>query len=219
MFRKTKSTNAFMLLLPAVLLLLTACGNATDTPVATTASQTTTGATTAAQTASVTTVAQTSGSSTNAPTTGVTSAPQTSAAAATTTARTGTTASAASCNKLNLNSLTENQLTATIPNFPNRMVREFLEYRPYTSIQQFRKEIGKYVDAAQVTEWEKYVYVPVDTNKSDVETLKQLPGVDNTVAAALTTGRPYASSAAFQQILASKVSAQQLASASCFIGA
>ncbi len=56
--------------------------------------------------------------------------------------------------------MTGDELLATIPNFGDRMVREFGEYRPYVSIQQFRKEIGKYVDAAQVAEYEKYVYVP-----------------------------------------------------------
>src|SRR6185295_7081776 len=44
--------------------------------------------------------------------------------------------------RLNLNEVTEEQLLSTIPNFSNRMVREFFEYRPYISIQQFRREIG-----------------------------------------------------------------------------
>jgi hypothetical protein len=44
--------------------------------------------------------------------------------------------------KLNLNAVTEDQLLSTIPNFSTRMVRESMEYRPYISIQQFRKEIG-----------------------------------------------------------------------------
>jgi len=60
--------------------------------------------------------------------------------------------------------------------FGNRMVREFLEYRPYISIQQFRREIGKYVEEAQVAEYEQYVYVPVNVNESDAATLQQLPG-------------------------------------------
>jgi len=126
-------------------------------------------------------------------------------------------ASAVTCTKLNLNTETEAQLTSTIPNFPNRMVREFFEYRPYVSIQQFRREIGKYVDQAQVGQWEQYVYVPVDPNQSDAATLMQIPGVDETVAAALTGGRPYASSQAFLDALASHVSADQLAQASCFL--
>ena len=79
--------------------------------------------------------------------------------------------------KLNLNTLTGDELTAAIPGFPNRMIREFLEYRPYASIQQFRREIGKYVGDAQVAEYEKYVYVPISLNDSDSETLQQIPGL------------------------------------------
>ena len=69
--------------------------------------------------------------------------------------------------KLNLNAVTGDELVTTIPGFSNRMVREFQEYRPYVSIQQFRREIGKYVGDTQVTEWEKYVYVPISINESD----------------------------------------------------
>lgn len=99
--------------------------------------------------------------------------------------------------KLNLNSASGDDYMKTIPNFPNRMVREFLEYRPYVSIQQFRKEIGKYVGEQQTAEWEKYVYVPVDPNQSDKETLKQMPGVTDDLAGQLIAARPYASNDAF----------------------
>ena len=71
------------------------------------------------------------------------------------------------------------------------MVREFLEYRPYVSIQQFRQEIGKYVDEAQVAAYEQYVYVPVNVDEADAKTLQQLPGVDEAVAAELIAARPY----------------------------
>jgi hypothetical protein len=39
----------------------------------------------------------------------------------------------------------------------NRMAHEFEEYRPYKNIEQFRKEIGKYVDQAEVARFERYV--------------------------------------------------------------
>jgi hypothetical protein len=38
-----------------------------------------------------------------------------------------------------------------------RMLREFKEYRPYANIEQFRKEIGKYVDKKEVARLERYV--------------------------------------------------------------
>jgi hypothetical protein len=37
------------------------------------------------------------------------------------------------------------------------MAHEFEEYRPYSSIEQFRREIGKYVDEAEVARLEQYV--------------------------------------------------------------
>jgi hypothetical protein len=43
-----------------------------------------------------------------------------------------------------------------IPMTP-RMVREFLEYRPYKDMAQFDREIGKYVDAAELARLRSYV--------------------------------------------------------------
>lgn len=91
------------------------------------------------------------------------------------------------------------------------MLREFLEYRPWTSITQFRREIGKYVDAKQVAEYEKFVYVPIDINKADVATLQQFPGLDASEAAALIAARPYASADAFIARVIPMVSAAELA--------
>lgn len=88
----------------------------------------------------------------------------------------------ATTRKLNLNTATAADFLK-IPNVGNNMAREFLEYRPYTSILQFRREIGKYISAQQVAEYEKYVYVPINVNSADADTLQQIPGVDKTIAA------------------------------------
>jgi hypothetical protein len=39
------------------------------------------------------------------------------------------------------------------------MLREFKEYRPYKAMQQFRREIGKYVDDKEVARLERYVTI------------------------------------------------------------
>jgi DNA uptake protein ComE-like DNA-binding protein len=44
-----------------------------------------------------------------------------------------------------------------IPGVGGRMAHEFEEYRPYSDIEQFRREIGKYVDEAEVARLEEYV--------------------------------------------------------------
>ena len=44
-----------------------------------------------------------------------------------------------------------------IPGVGRRMAHEFDEYRPYTDMEQFRREIGKYVDEDEVARYEQYV--------------------------------------------------------------
>jgi DNA uptake protein ComE-like DNA-binding protein len=46
-----------------------------------------------------------------------------------------------------------------IPGVGARMRHEFEEYRPYQSIAKFRREIGKYVDSAEVARLERYVTI------------------------------------------------------------
>lgn len=46
-----------------------------------------------------------------------------------------------------------------IPGVGPRMRHEFEEYRPYNSIERFRREIGKYVDSAEVARLERYVTI------------------------------------------------------------
>ena len=59
---------------------------------------------------------------------------------------------------INLNTASDQEILL-IPGIGNRMLHEFKEYRPYTSIEQFRREIGKYVDDAEVARLEKYVSI------------------------------------------------------------
>ncbi len=134
----------------------------------------------------------------------------------TTTAVVGTDANTATT-RLNLNTATADDLLSAIPGLGDRMVREFFEYRPYVSIEQFRREIGKYVSAEQVAAYEQYVYVPIDVNQADAATLQQLPGVDATIAAALIAARPYDSNAAFLAKLGEYVSSADLAVAAPYL--
>jgi DNA uptake protein ComE-like DNA-binding protein len=129
----------------------------------------------------------------------------------------GTTTTTAGTPKLNLNTASANDFLTTIPGMGNKMVHEFEEYRPYRSIQQFRKEIGKYVSPEQVAEYEKYVFVPIAVNDSDAATLQQIPGLDATEAQSLVSARPFASNDAFLSKLAGSVSEAELAVAKTYI--
>ncbi len=57
---------------------------------------------------------------------------------------------------IDLNKATREEIML-IPGMTRRMVREFEEYRPYASLDQFNKEIGKYVDANEVARLRSYV--------------------------------------------------------------
>jgi len=111
--------------------------------------------------------------------------------------------------KLNVNSATRDQFL-TLPEVSERMAHEFDEYRPYASIRQFRREIGKYVDEAQVARYEQHLFVPIAINECDAETLQQIPGVDGTIAAAIIAARPFATSDAALEVLGAHVNADAI---------
>lgn len=118
--------------------------------------------------------------------------------------------------KFNLNAASDEQLLS-IPGVGDKMLDEFREYAPFTSIAQFRQEIGKYVDEETVAAYERYLFVPVDPASADEATLAQLPGVSADLAAELAGGGPYADGAALIAALDGKISAEQLAALPAFI--
>jgi DNA uptake protein ComE-like DNA-binding protein len=59
---------------------------------------------------------------------------------------------------IDLNTASDEEILL-IPNIGDRMLHEFKEYRPYSAIEQFRREMGKYVDDAEVARMEQYVEV------------------------------------------------------------
>lgn len=59
---------------------------------------------------------------------------------------------------IDLNTASDEEILL-IPRIGDRMLHEFKEYRPYTQIEQFRREMGKYVDDAEVARMERYVEV------------------------------------------------------------
>jgi DNA uptake protein ComE-like DNA-binding protein len=57
---------------------------------------------------------------------------------------------------VNLNSASREEI-ALIPGMTDRMVGEFLEYRPYADMSEFDREIGKYVNEAELARFRNYV--------------------------------------------------------------
>ncbi len=59
---------------------------------------------------------------------------------------------------INLNTASDADIM-TIPGSGPRLLREFKEYRPYKSMDQFRREMRKYWDAKEVARLERYVTI------------------------------------------------------------
>ncbi|MEJ7810598.1 MAG: hypothetical protein WKG32_09350 [Gemmatimonadaceae bacterium] len=59
---------------------------------------------------------------------------------------------------IDLNAATGDEIML-IPGVGARMRHEFEEYRPYTNIERFRREIGKYVKPDEVARLERYVMI------------------------------------------------------------
>ena len=57
---------------------------------------------------------------------------------------------------IGLNDATREEILL-IPGVGARIAHEFEEYRPYADTEQFRREIGKYVDGEEVARLERYV--------------------------------------------------------------
>ncbi len=117
---------------------------------------------------------------------------------------------------LNLNTTSEADLIK-VPGAGKDIAHEFVEYRPYVSIRQFRKQMERSVDEATITGFETYVYVPVDPERSDAATVAQLPGIDEAGARVLIKGRPYGSRQAFLDALGAQVSGTDLADATAML--
>lgn len=111
---------------------------------------------------------------------------------------------------VNLNSASREEIML-IPAISEKMAHEFEEYRPYTSIQQFRREIGKYVDENEVARFEKYVFVPMNLNSASSEELASIPGMSKRMVHEFEEYRPYTSIEQFRREIGKYVDEREVA--------
>ena len=112
--------------------------------------------------------------------------------------------------QINLNTASREEIML-IPGMSSRMAHEFEEYRPYASLEQFRREIGKYVDDAEVARLEQYVYVPLGLNSASEDDLMTIPGMTPKMAHEFEEYRPYSSMEQFRREIGKYVDADEVA--------
>jgi DNA uptake protein ComE-like DNA-binding protein len=111
---------------------------------------------------------------------------------------------------VNLNTATPPEILL-IPRIARRMTREFEEYRPWISMAQFDKEIGKYVDAAEVNRLEQYVFIPLDLNTATDEAFKTIPNLPATMLREFKEYRPWKTKAQFDKEIGKYVGPRETA--------
>ena len=109
----------------------------------------------------------------------------------------------------NLNT-TEEKDFKMIPGVGDRMAHEFEEYRPYTSIKQFKREMAKYVDENEISRYLNYVFVPVELNTTAEDDIKSLPGLGKRMTHEFMEYRPYKNLAQFRKEIGKYVDAKEL---------
>ena len=111
---------------------------------------------------------------------------------------------------INLNTATREEILL-VPGAGTRMAREFVEYRPYKSLEQFRKEIGKYVNEQEVARLEQYVFVPINLNTASDADILTIPGLGNRMLREFKEYRPYKTIEQFRKEIGKYVNAKEVA--------
>ena len=111
---------------------------------------------------------------------------------------------------INLNTGTAEEILL-VPRIARRMTREFEEYRPWVNFAQFDREIGKYVDDAEVQRLKQYVFIPIDLNTGTDEQFLTIPQVGNSMLREFKEYRPWASRAQFEREIGKYVDAKEVA--------
>ncbi len=110
---------------------------------------------------------------------------------------------------MNLNRAAEEDFLL-VPGVGPRLAHEFEEYRPYQAMEQFRREIGKYVDEEEVARLEQYVFVPINLNTASDEEILTIPGVGSRLLHEFKEYRPYDSIEQFRREIGKYVSEEEV---------
>jgi DNA uptake protein ComE-like DNA-binding protein len=117
---------------------------------------------------------------------------------------------------LNLNAATREEI-ALVPGMGPRMIREFLEYRPYKDLAVFRREMGKYVKPDEVARLEQYVFVPMNPTTASDADLMTIPTMGPPMLREFKEYRPWTSRAQFDKEIGKYVNAKEVARLAGFL--
>ena len=117
---------------------------------------------------------------------------------------------------LNLNAATREEI-ALVPGMGPRMIREFLEYRPYKDLAVFRREMGKYVKPDEVARLEQYVFVPMNPTTASDADLMTIPTMGPRMLREFKEYRPWTSRAQFDKEIGKYVNAKEVARLAGFL--
>lgn len=112
--------------------------------------------------------------------------------------------------QINLNTASEEEILM-IPGTGKRMLREFLEYRPYKTLAQFHKQIGKYVDNKELARLEQYIFVPINLNTASDEDILSIPGAGKRMVREFKEYRPYTNIEKFRKEIGKYVDKKETA--------
>lgn len=111
---------------------------------------------------------------------------------------------------INLNTASREEIML-VPGISEKMAHEFEEYRPYKSLDQFRREMGKYIDETEVARFEQYVFVPMGLNSASKSDFAGIPGMSKKMVREFEEYRPYTSIEQFRAEMGKYVDAKEVA--------
>jgi len=98
-----------------------------------------------------------------------------------------------------------------VPRIARAMTREFAEYRPWVNFAQFDREIGKYVDAAEVARLKQYVFIPLNLNTATDEQFQTIPQLPGNMLREFKEYRPWKTKAQFDKEISKYVGDKETA--------
>ena len=119
--------------------------------------------------------------------------------------------------RININTASEEQLL-TIPGVGTKIADELMEYRPFTTKEQFETELGKYLDAEALAALESHITLGLaNMNTSSEEELLTVPGVGEKVLDEILEYRPYTVLTQFEKELGKYFDEQTIADLEFYI--